>query len=118
MTDKKYICRLCGGDAMPAEDGNYRHANSPLGDVSTFCDKYGYPIPVGEDDGERTFMMTTRTVADVLASFPAGSVTMLPAGDVALLVERITTLQLALVLSEERVKELEDILSMSQSAAW
>jgi hypothetical protein len=39
-------CRLCGAPAYLAPDGVYRHANEPFEDQSTFCDKYGYPIPV------------------------------------------------------------------------
>ena len=39
------VCALCGADARLADDGYYRHAKQPFEDVSTFCEKYGYPIP-------------------------------------------------------------------------
>lgn len=46
MTETKLVCRLCGSDAHLAKDGEYRHAKQGWEDASTFCEKYGYPIPV------------------------------------------------------------------------
>lgn len=42
-----FKCKLCGAYAeFRVDEGVYRHANQPFEDASTFCDKYGYPIPV------------------------------------------------------------------------
>ena len=46
----KLVCALCGAAARLADDGFYRHAKQPFEDQSTFCDRYGYPIPVRDQD--------------------------------------------------------------------
>jgi hypothetical protein len=43
-----YTCSICGAAAYFADDDCFRHANQPFEDQSTFCDRYGYPIPVTE----------------------------------------------------------------------
>jgi hypothetical protein len=46
MSKADYVCKLCGADAKLVEDGYFRHVNDAFADQSTFCDKYGYTIPV------------------------------------------------------------------------
>lgn len=51
LQPQQWVCALCGADAKFSADGTWRHARRPFEDQSTFCDKYGYPIPIKAKDG-------------------------------------------------------------------